>query len=133
MSGNRPIVGASVLVRNDKNEVLLVKRLNEPGKNLWAFPGGKVEADETVEETAVREVEEETNIQTELIKLLGAYDIIGEDYHFVTICYLGESKNSNIIYSAEVSDSKWFPIEDLKEIGLTSTTETALIDAGVLE
>ncbi len=132
MSENKPIVGASVLVRNDEGEVLLVKRLREPGKNLWAFPGGKVEPGETVEETAVREIKEETNISTKLDKLIGAYDIIGEDYHYVTICYLGESKNSNIVSSSEVGESKWFPVEKLGEIRLSSTTKSALFDVGIL-
>lgn len=132
MSEKKPIVGASVLVQNNQDDVLLVKRLNEPGKDLWAFPGGKVDAGETVEEAAVREVKEETNIDTKLVGLLGSYDIIGEDYHFITVCYIGEYEGSEIVPGDDVDDSKWVSIDELETVSLTNTSETALSDADIL-
>ena len=48
----------------DNNKVLLVQQNQE----FWGFPKGHVEGDETEEETALREVKEETNLD---VKILG--------------------------------------------------------------
>lgn len=42
-----------------------------PFKGFWALRGGKVDAGETVEETVVREVEEETGLDVEIVKSIG--------------------------------------------------------------
>jgi 8-oxo-dGTP diphosphatase len=56
--------GAIVIIIRDDNKVLILKRPSwihwAPGK--WAFPGGKLEADESPEEAAVRETKEETQL-----------------------------------------------------------------------
>lgn len=48
----------------DKNKVLLIKHK----KGHWGFPKGHIEKGETLKETAIREVKEETNIDVEIIK-----------------------------------------------------------------
>ena len=48
---------------NDLN-ILLIKRKLEPYKDCWAFPGGFMNIDETIEECAARELKEETNFIT---------------------------------------------------------------------
>ena len=51
--------------------VLLVRRKHEPGKGLWAFPGGFVDVAETIDEAVIRELREETGISllTEALRL----------------------------------------------------------------
>lgn len=132
MDGKYPIVGASALVRRENGLVLLIERLFEPGKFKWAFPGGKVENGETVEEGAVREVKEETNIDVNITGLLGPYDIIDEDYHYVTICFKAKPTNLDLDTSSEVGEAIWASPEDLEGKDLTSTTESALRDAGII-
>ena len=53
------------------NELLLVKRAFDPGKGEWNLPGGFLELGETLEEGAQRELKEETNLEGEVIRLLG--------------------------------------------------------------
>lgn len=132
MKDQRPIVGASVLVKREGGDVLLVERLNDPGRGEWALPGGKVDYGETVEHAAVREVKEETNVDVELRELLGAYNIIGEKYHFVTISFLGEPKTTDIVSGADVGLADWINPENLGKKALTETTVEALNDAEVL-
>src|SRR6184192_1179586 len=62
-------VAAAVISHSGK--VLLVKRRNPEGRLLWQFPAGVVEADETVEEAAVRETLEETSLTVAARKILG--------------------------------------------------------------
>lgn len=77
--GHEPLigVGATTLVFNDKNELLLNLRTDT---NTWGIPGGAMELYETIEETAVRELKEETGICAEELELVGV--LSGKDYYF---------------------------------------------------
>jgi 8-oxo-dGTP diphosphatase len=82
----RPSVGIAVIVIKG-NQVLLGKRRQSHGDGTWAFPGGHLEFNETIEACARREVYEETGLQ---IKNLGygpyTNDIFQEDRkHYVTL------------------------------------------------
>lgn len=67
-----PKVAAGALVERE-GRVLLVRRGVDPARGHWALPAGFAELDETIEETAVREVREETGLEVELEELLGVY------------------------------------------------------------
>jgi 8-oxo-dGTP pyrophosphatase MutT (NUDIX family) len=63
-TGSRP--AARVLLLNRRDQVLyLHARENGTGKAFWVMPGGGLEADETFEDAAIREVEEETGFRIE--------------------------------------------------------------------
>lgn len=53
------------------NKALLVRRKSNSEKLFWVFPGGTTEEGETPFETAIRELKEETNIDSEAIELIG--------------------------------------------------------------
>lgn len=77
--GHDPLIciGATTLVFNEKQELLLNLRADT---NTWGIPGGSMELYETIEETAIRELKEETGIcadQLELVTVLS-----GKDYYF---------------------------------------------------
>lgn len=63
-----PVPTVGVIIEIDDG-VVLIKRKNPPHKDRWAFPSGYVEADERLEEAAVREAEEETGLKVEIIEL----------------------------------------------------------------
>jgi len=67
-----PVPGVGVLVEM-KDGLVLIKRGEEPYKGWWALPAGYIEADESVEEAAVRECKEETGLDVELEELFGVY------------------------------------------------------------
>jgi ADP-ribose pyrophosphatase YjhB (NUDIX family) len=54
-------------------KVVMVRRAIDPGRGLWVFPGGYMDADETAEEAAVRETREEVNLQVRVTDLVGVY------------------------------------------------------------
>ena len=61
-----PLPAATALVLNEKNQLLLGKRLVEPGKGQWCLPGGFVELDESMDQTALRELEQLENLRKRL-------------------------------------------------------------------
>jgi ADP-ribose pyrophosphatase YjhB (NUDIX family)/GNAT superfamily N-acetyltransferase len=67
-----PVPGVGVLVEME-GKILLVQRGQAPFEGWWALPAGYIEADESVEEAAVRECKEETGLDVELLELFGVY------------------------------------------------------------
>lgn len=77
--GHDPLigVGATTLVFNDKKELLLNLRTDT---NSWGIPGGSMELYETIEETAIRELKEETGICADELELVTV--LSGKDFYF---------------------------------------------------
>lgn len=73
--------------------VVLIRRGSEPYEGMWALPGGFVEVGETVENAAVREAKEETNLDVELERLVGVYSEPGRDPrgHNVSVTFLARA------------------------------------------
>lgn len=78
--GNSSIrTGASVCVLRD-DKMLLAKRGKEPHRGLWAFPGGSQEVGESLEETARRELTEETGLTAGALEFLEFVEAMPGDY-----------------------------------------------------
>lgn len=88
--------------------IVLVRRADPP--EGWALPGGFVEADETVEEAAVREALEETGIAVTLEGLLGVYSEPGRDPRgpTVSVVFVGRGEGT----PRGGSDAAWAGIFD---------------------
>ncbi len=87
----RPNVTADMLILNERGEILLIKRKNEPYQGAYAIPGGFLDVHkETVEECAIREAKEETGMDVEIERLVGVYSHPKRDprWHNVTAAYL---------------------------------------------
>ena len=86
--GNRPLLtaGATVIVIKD-NRILLNLRADT---KTWGIPGGAIELGETIEETARRELFEETGLKAEKFTLLNVFS--GNDFYF-------EYPNGDKLYS----------------------------------
>ena len=67
-------LAASVVITDERGRVLLVHE--DYGRHRWGLPGGRHEPGESIEETAVREAKEETNLDVELGELIGEYEIM---------------------------------------------------------
>ena len=112
-------VGATTLVFNDKKELLLQLRADT---NTWGIPGGAMELYETIEETAVRELKEETGLCAEQLELVAV--LSGRDFYFEypngdKLCtvivlfkvlrYAGELK----VTDSESKALRFYPLTDL--------------------
>jgi 8-oxo-dGTP diphosphatase len=88
---NRPLIGVAVIVIKN-GLVLLGRRKNAHGDRTWAFPGGHLEFNETIEDCARREIFEETGITISNLRN-GPYtnDIFeNEGKHYVTLFVLAD-------------------------------------------
>lgn len=102
-----------------ENQFLLVEnsRMKNPDEKWWGFPKGHLEAGESTEQAAVREVEEETGIKSEIIQKIGQskYTLTKNEeqiFKVVTIYlmkYLSGELNPQI---EEVSNVIWLPYEE---------------------
>ena len=123
---SQPIVGVgAVIICNGK--ILLEKRKNEPGKGKWSVPGGLVELGESVEQTVMREVEEETGLEVEKPEHIDVVDNIIRDesgrvkYHFVIIDYFMKLKGGTLKAASDAEELKWVPLSDVEKYDLTKT------------
>jgi 8-oxo-dGTP pyrophosphatase MutT (NUDIX family) len=96
----------------------LIGRLDRRGRMLWSLPKGHIEQGETAEQTAIREVAEETGIQGSVLAALGSIDYWfvteGSRVHKTVHHYLlrfsgGELSDDDI----EVSEVAWVPLHEL--------------------
>lgn len=106
------------IIINEKNEIFCCQR--GPGRSLankWEFPGGKVEGNETFEETIVREIKEELNSLIEPIEYIGVsnYEYINLEKPFSITMHAYKCKliSGNLELSEHI-DSKWASIDEMK-------------------
>ncbi len=104
---------------NEKLQVLLIQRLNSPYKNKWAFPGGFVDMDETLEQAAVRELAEETGVVNVNLKQFKAYSAVNRDPRgrTVSVAFTGKV-NGDVIAKAgdDAKNTGWFDINNLPQL-----------------
>jgi ADP-ribose pyrophosphatase YjhB (NUDIX family) len=110
----------------------LIGRTDRQGRLLWSLPKGHIEAGETAEQAALREVQEETGIAGEIVAELGTIDFWfvaeGNRIHKTVRHYLmrrvgGELSDADI----EVDEVAWVPLPDIRG-QLAYPDERGLVD-----
>jgi 8-oxo-dGTP diphosphatase len=117
----RPSVTVDIVVLShqpDGHYVLLVQRGREPYKDHWALPGGFVEMDESLEQSAKRELLEETGLEIASLEQLGAYGDPQRDPRgrVISVTYwtlLPPGSITKIKGSDDASHAEWFPVTQL--------------------
>lgn len=67
-----------------EGRLLLMRRLNEPGKGVWFLPGGRIRYGEAIRETVLRELEEKTGLTPTRVEAKGSMSHLWPDTHYVT-------------------------------------------------
>lgn len=114
------LVGVGAVLVEDGG-LLLVRRRNEPGKGLWAVPGGKVRVGETLVAAAEREVMEETGLQVAIGDVIWVGQHISEHGHIVLIDFAASVQSGTLLAGDDAMEAEWVPLQEAKMRPLTST------------
>ena len=116
-----PIPASCLVVVDNMNRVLLVKRSVEPKKGFWCLPGGFMELGESPEKAALRELEEETGLLGRIEMLLGVSSNPSAQYHTVLMVgYLIRQYTGTLIAGDDADDAAYFHYDELPEIAFES-------------
>ncbi|EOR07431.1 NUDIX domain-containing protein [Acinetobacter sp. ANC 3926] len=116
-----PIVGVGVMIFDDTDQVLLGLRIKVGEKASWCFPSGKIEAGERYEQSALREVNEETGLKLEDLNIKPFTLLIDQSSPVVNTtvglsCQLHDNKMKAqiVVTEPDIFDRwSWFSLSDL--------------------
>ena len=116
----RPRLASSAIVERD-GRFLLVRRRNPPAADLFAFPGGRAEPGETPEETAIRELFEETGLQGRAASLFETVELLPEDgraeSHFLLSVFKVEAPAETVVVADDDAlEAGWFLPEEIAQL-----------------
>ncbi|MEU1814957.1 NUDIX domain-containing protein [Streptomyces roseifaciens] len=120
---NSVVPSASAVVVDGEGRVLVIHKTDN---NLWALPGGGHDIGESIADTAIREVREETGIDIEVERITGlysnpghvmAYDD-GEVRQQFTICFRARPTGGTLRNSPESKDVRWVSPADLSDLNI---------------
>lgn len=126
-----PSLTVDTIIFDESENIILIKRKNSPYKDHWALPGGFVEYGETVENAAIRETKEETNIDITLTNLVNVYSKPDRDPrgHTVTVAYTAKGDFNQMKAADDACDIQIFSKSDLKKIDLAFDHAKIIEDA----
>ena len=104
----------------DKLKVLLIQRAHDPFAGKWALPGGFAEMEESLEESAKRELEEETGLSKIYLEQLYTFGDLGRDPRgrTISVAYfaLVQAAEHTAQGADDASDAGWFAIDKLPKL-----------------
>ncbi|MEH1017752.1 NUDIX domain-containing protein [Micromonospora sp. CPCC 206060] len=122
-AANSVVPSVVAAVRNQHGELLMIHRTDN---NLWALPGGGHDIGESISDTVVREVREETGIEVEVTGLVGiytnphhvmAYDD-GEVRQQFSICFTARPVGGELTTSSESRQVRWVDPAQLDQLDI---------------
>ncbi|SIS13051.1 ADP-ribose pyrophosphatase YjhB, NUDIX family [Peribacillus simplex] len=144
--GHRPVIlVGSVVILIDKDNGVLLQQRKEP-EGLWGLPGGLMELGESTENTAERELYEETGLLVYNLTLVGVFSgqeyfvklQNGDEFYAVTVVYTSKDfKGELLVSDTESLDLRFFKLNTIPEGMMDShkdilhsflKTETSLIE-----
>ena len=99
-------------------KVLLIQRGIEPYKGQWAFPGGFLQMDETVEECAKRELEEETGLKSTSVEQFYTFSAVNRDprERVITIAHYALVRLSEVKGGDDAASAQWFAMNEIPSL-----------------
>jgi ADP-ribose pyrophosphatase YjhB (NUDIX family) len=124
----QPRVGCGAVIQRADGAVLLVKRGRQPEQGHWGLPGGKVDWMEKLEDTVVREVQEETGLRVAVERLLCVVDHFEPalQQHWVAPVYLArtlDGDQATLLEPEAILALDWFALDALPAPLTRSATE----------
>jgi len=120
---NSVVPSVTAIVTNPVGELLLIHKTDN---DLWALPGGGHDVGESIAETVVREVKEETGVDVEVTGIVGlytdprhvmAYDD-GEVRQQFSVCFTTRFLGGDLRTSSESKEVRWVPPDQLDDLDI---------------
>jgi 8-oxo-dGTP diphosphatase len=131
-NGSKVICAVAAVIEDAAGRVLLCRQAG--GHRLWGLPGGKIRAEESPVHAVIRDIREETGLESEIIELIGMYQLTGDGCGstipdlFVHV-FRGRLDGGPALNApGRISGLAWYSPDDLPE-PLTATARTAIADA----
>lgn len=103
-------------IKNGIDQILLIERKFPPFQNSWALPGGFVDMDETLEQSAARELQEETGLTNIKLKQVKAFSSLERDPRGRTVSVLFWGKTdgkADTVAGDDAAKAQWFDLTNL--------------------
>jgi 8-oxo-dGTP diphosphatase len=128
-----PAVTTDVVVftiREQRLQLLLVRRAAEPYRKAWALPGGFLDIDEDLESCAKRELEEETGVTGVYLEQLYTFGCPARDprERVISVTYyaLVPSDKIELRPASDAADARWFPLDGIPDLAFDHQEIVAL-------
>jgi 8-oxo-dGTP diphosphatase len=129
MTDRHPLTGVGVVVVED-GRILLVQRGRDPGKGMWAVPGGRQHFGEALRDAARREAREETGLDVEIGDVVWVGDSIGPGdppaWHFAIIDFLAHPVAGELRAADDADDVRWVDADEARSLPLVPTMPSLL-------
>lgn len=132
-----PVCCVDVIIHVGKS-FLLIKRIQEPMKGGWWFPGGRIFKNELLTNAVIRKAKDEVGLDVIVEKQVNVYDTIFDTSHFgvpvhtVNVVFLSTPVYGNFYgVSLDLSSSEYIIIDNLE--GCNSYVRRAILNSGVLD
>ncbi len=110
----QPAPTTDVIIYDEQKGIVLIERKNAPLG--YALPGGFIDMGEQVENAAIREMKEETNLDVELLGVLGVYSRPDRDprFHTMTTTFIGKAKDPSMLNAGDdAAHAKFYPLNEI--------------------
>lgn len=104
----------AAIIKHD-NKIFTTRRGYGEFKDMWEFPGGKVEAGETREDALIREIKEELELDINISEFLTTIDYNYPNFHLIMHCFFCGICGGELHLNAH-NDAKWVTLEELDNL-----------------
>lgn len=122
-AANSVVPSTAAVVTDEHDRIVLIRRRDN---DLWALPGGGMELGESIVDSAVREVKEETGLDVEVTGLIGVYTnpshvmayTDGEVRQQFSLCFTTRLLGGDLLADSESTDIAWTPSQDIPSLNM---------------
>jgi ADP-ribose pyrophosphatase YjhB (NUDIX family) len=115
-----PVPAVVAVVRNQDNEILLVKRGVRPSIGSWCLPTGFMEIEETPETACLRELKEETGLEGSILGLIGVYAQRTKVYRNILVIAYDVKAEGEPRAGSDTKEAKFISLKNLPHIPFAS-------------
>ncbi|MBU4528391.1 MAG: NUDIX hydrolase [Hoeflea sp.] len=124
-----PALAVSVAIERE-GRFLLVLRGNPPAQHMYAFPGGRVDPDEALEDAALRELHEETGLRATNPRPFATFDLGADDpggaSHFFLTVFRVDDPGGNPVAQDDAREVGWFTPAQVRSLPVPESMVTCM-------